>query len=29
MINLRDYTKSDIDRLVYLANNENVSRYLS
>jgi len=29
MITLRDYTKSDIDRLVYLANNENVSRYLS
>lgn len=28
MISLRDYTRSDIDRLVCLANNQNVSRYL-
>ena len=28
MITLRDYTKADTDRLVDLANNENVSRYL-
>lgn len=28
MITLRDYTKTDADRLVELANNENVSRYL-
>lgn len=28
MITLRDYAKSDIARLVQLANNENVSRYL-
>lgn len=28
MIALREYTDSDIDRLVELANNENVSRYL-
>ncbi len=27
-ISLRDYTLADIDRLVLLANNENVSRYL-
>ena len=29
MISLRDYLESDIDRLVELANNENVSRYLA
>ena len=28
MITLRDYTKTDADRLIDLANNENVSRYL-
>lgn len=28
MITLRDYKKSDADRLVFLANNPNVSRYL-
>lgn len=28
MITLRDYAKTDADRLVDLANNENVSRYL-
>lgn len=28
MITLRDYTKADVGRLVELANNENVSRYL-
>ena len=28
MITLREYTKTDLDRLVYLANNKNVSRYL-
>lgn len=28
MLRLREYTKTDADRLVYLANNENVSRYL-
>lgn len=28
MIKLREYKKSDTDRLVQLANNENVSRYL-
>jgi ribosomal-protein-alanine N-acetyltransferase len=28
MIALREYTDSDLERLVHLANNENVSRYL-
>ena len=28
MITLREYKKADVDRLVELANNENVSRYL-
>lgn len=28
MVRLRDYSRNDIDRLVMLANNENVSRYL-
>lgn len=28
MITLRDYEKSDVERLVALANNQNVSRYL-
>lgn len=29
MITLRDYTSTDVERLVELANNENVSRYLA
>ena len=28
MISLREYADSDLERLVQLANNENVSRYL-